>query len=150
MHGPEGNPNRIGQPAEPAALWDNRPVASVLSTVVIDALDRELVADFWAAALGWERWVDDDGDLVVGDRAGRSLFILLVLEVPEAKTTKNRLHLDLNPVGVDQAAELERLLSLGARRIDIAQGETSWVVLADPEGNEFCLLARRVDGPLAT
>ncbi len=127
-------------------------MASVLSTVVIDALDRELVADFWAAALGWDRWVDADGDLVVGDCSGDSSFVLLVLAVPDRKAAKNRLHFDLNPVGRDQAEELERLLSLGARRVDIGQGEPTWVVLADPEGNEFCLLAPRVEraGPPVT
>ncbi len=62
---------------------------------------------------------------------------LLFLLVPEAKATKNRLHLDLRPL--DQAAEVARLEGLGARRIDIGQG-TSWVVMADPEGNEFCVL----------
>jgi glyoxalase superfamily protein len=65
--------------------------------------------------------------------------------VPEAKTVKNRVHIDVNPTGVDQAEELERLLSLGATRVDIGQGDVPWVVLADPEGNEFCLLARRID-----
>ena len=65
--------------------------------------------------------------------------------VPEPKAVKNRLHIDLNPSGCDQAAELERLLALGARPTDVGQGDESWVVLADPEGNEFCLLARRID-----
>jgi len=58
--------------------------------------------------------------------------------VPEDKTVKNRLHLDLRPD--DQAAEVERLVGLGATRVDLGQGEASWVVLADPEGNEFCVL----------
>ena len=65
--------------------------------------------------------------------------------VPEAKTVKNRLHIDVNPVGCDQAQEVERLMGLGARRVDIGQGDPSWVVLADPEGNEFCVLRARVD-----
>jgi len=58
--------------------------------------------------------------------------------VPEAKTTKNRLHIDLDPD--DQAAEVDRVIALGARRVDVGQGDVSWVVLADPEGNEFCVL----------
>jgi hypothetical protein len=58
---------------------------------------------------------------------------------------KNRIHLDVTPAGADQAEELERLLALGARRVDIGQGETPWVILADPEGNEFCLLSPHVD-----
>jgi hypothetical protein len=66
--------------------------------------------------------------------------------VPEPKTIKNRVHIDVNPVGGDQAQELQRLLGLGARQVDVGQGEDkTWVVLADPEGNEFCLLRRRVD-----
>ncbi len=60
------------------------------------------------------------------------------MTVPDAKAVKNRLHIDLRPD--DQAAEVERALSLGARHVDIGQGEQTWVVLADPEGNEFCIL----------
>lgn len=56
---------------------------------------------------------------------------------------KNRLHLDVNPSDREQAEEVDRLLSLGARRVDVGQGEVSWVVLADPEGNEFCVLSSR-------
>jgi hypothetical protein len=66
---------------------------------------------------------------------------LLFVPVPEPKESKNRLHLDFRPQ--DQAAEVERLTELGARRIDIGQGSASWVVLADPEGNEFCVLGAR-------
>ena len=58
---------------------------------------------------------------------------------------KNRVHIDVNPTGCDQDEELQRLLELGATRVDVGQGEQSWVVLADPEGNEFCLLASRRD-----
>jgi hypothetical protein len=65
----------------------------------------------------------------------------LFLNVPESKSVKNRLHLDVVPD--DQATEVERLLSLGAQRADIGQGEQTWVVLADPEGNEFCVLSAR-------
>ena len=68
-----------------------------------------------------------------------------VLAVPEPKTVKNRLHLDLRADGVPTAQELDRLLALGARRVDVGQGpDVSWVVLGDPEGNEFCLLSRSV------
>jgi len=63
--------------------------------------------------------------------------------VPEPKTVKNRVHIDVNPSGTGQAEELERLLSLGARRVDIGQGDVSWVVMADPEANEFCVLRPR-------
>ena len=66
---------------------------------------------------------------------------LIFGSVPEQKTIKNRLHLDFRPD--DQVAEVDRLLALGARRVDIGQGEQTWVVLADPEGNEFCVLGTR-------
>jgi predicted enzyme related to lactoylglutathione lyase len=120
-------------------------MAATFAAIVIDAIDRERVATFWAAVLGWECRSDDDGDLVITDPDGRASFELLVLAVPEHKTVKNRLHIDLTPTGADQGEELERLLGLGAVRVDIGQGERSWIVLADPEGNEFCLLAGRPD-----
>lgn len=120
-------------------------MAAKLTALCIDARDVEKVAAFWSAVLGWEHFVDDDGDMVVADKSGHSPFALLVLGVPEKKTVKNRLHIDLTPVGADQDAELERLVSLGARPVDIGQGDPTWVVLADPEGNEFCLLRRRLD-----
>ena len=65
--------------------------------------------------------------------------------VPEPKTVKNRLHIDVNPVDCTRDEEVERLIGLGARRVDVGQGEVSWVVLADPEGNEFCVLSTTVD-----
>jgi Glyoxalase-like domain len=71
---------------------------------------------------------------------------LVFLTVPETKALKNRLHIDLAPASDDdQEAEVRRLESLGARRVDIGQGDVSWVVLADPEGNEFCVLTPRDD-----
>ena len=84
------------------------------------------------------RHPDDPFDPTSGIGHGRRL---LFQDVPEGKTVKNRLHIDVNPVGCDQDEELERLLDLGATHTDIGQGEQSWVVLADPEGNEFCILA---------
>jgi hypothetical protein len=71
----------------------------------------------------------------------------MFVTVPEAKTVKNRIHLDVSPAGCDQDEELARLLALGARPVDVGQGDSPWFVLADPEGNEFCLLRRRVDPP---
>ena len=125
-------------------ICHNQEVAARLTTICIDANDVERVAEFWGAVLGWDHFRDEDGDMVVADRSGASP-VILVLAVPEGKRVKNRLHLDVNPVGADQADELERLLALGARKVDIGQGEQTWVVLADPEGNEFCLLRRRID-----
>ncbi len=120
-------------------------MASRLSTIVIDANDVALVGEFWGGVLGRAPELDDEGDMVLKAPAGESVDVL-VLGVPELKRTKNRLHIDLEPSGADQAEELERLLALGATRVDIGQGEPSWVVLADPEGNEFCLLSRRAGG----
>ncbi len=120
-------------------------MASRFTAVVIDANDVGRIGEFWGAVLGRECEIDDEGDMVLRAPDARSVDVL-VLGVPDAKRVKNRLHIDLNPTGTDQAEELERVLALGARRVDIGQGEPSWVVLADPEGNEFCLLSRRLDG----
>jgi hypothetical protein len=90
------------------------------------------------AALDYKILPSDDPDEVgVVPKAGHGMQ-LLFLRVPEGKSVKNRLHLDLRPE--DQAAEVDRLLRLGARRVDIGQGSPTWVVLADLEGNEFCVL----------
>jgi predicted enzyme related to lactoylglutathione lyase len=120
-------------------------MGSTISAIVIDAVDVDRVAAFWAAVLGWEHGRDADGDASVWDPGNEDAVDLVVLAVPETKRLKNRLHIDLCPTGVDQAEELERLLGLGAVEVDIGQGEQTWVVLADPEGNEFCLLRRRSD-----
>jgi catechol 2,3-dioxygenase-like lactoylglutathione lyase family enzyme len=99
-------------------------------------------ADFWEAALGWRRTYAADDQVVLEPPAGSPedgvAPDLLFLRVPEGKAVKNRLHLDLRPR--DQAAEVARLEALGARRVDIGQGTVSWVVLADPDGNEFDVL----------
>jgi len=117
---------------------------SQLAVIAIDAIRPQVVAEFWCAVLGWHV-VEEDGDVIsIGpqDKAGPSID---VIAVPEGKTVKNRLHFDLRADGVSTAEELERLLALGARRTDVGQGpDVSWVVLADPEGNEFCLLSRSV------
>ena len=113
-----------------------------LYTVVIDARDPRALGEFWAGALGWQILAeDDDGEVIVG--ANEQAYPgLCILRVPESKTIKNRLHLDLFPDDLeDKAAEIERLIALGATRVNIGQAaDVSWVVLADPEGNEFCVL----------
>jgi len=117
---------------------------SRLAVIVIDAVDPEVVAGFWCAVLGWSILDREPGGITIGDEE-RSWPVIDVYAVPEAKTTKNRLHLDLRADGLSTSQELERLLALGARRVDIGQpSDASWVVLADPEGNEFCLLSRSV------
>ena len=104
----------------------------------IDCADPAALAAFWAEALDYKSQPGDDPDeaaIVPKDGKGTQL---LFFRVPEGKVVKNRLHLDLRPE--DQDKEVERILALGARKVDIGQGEQSWVVLADPEGNEFCIL----------
>jgi len=122
-------------------------MAAKVTTIVFDAAQPARLAQFWSEVLGWElKPIDGPNDWVaVGDKACESPFILLFLGTDQPKSVKNRVHLDLNPVGCDQSSELDRLLALGARHVDIGQGEQPWVVLADPEGNEFCLLQRQLD-----
>jgi predicted enzyme related to lactoylglutathione lyase len=115
-----------------------------ISSVCLDAVDPRSLADFWIAVLGWEIVEDDDGGLSLAS-PDRDLPRLDICRVPEAKQVKNRLHLDLRADHSSFAAEVDRLEALGARRVDIGQGpEVTWVVFADPEGNEFCLLRRTV------
>jgi hypothetical protein len=121
-----------------------------LTEIVIDCADPESLATWWQGVLGWERGEDtnvtsEDEDDEVELRNPAGYPHLLFLRVPEEKAGKNRLHLDLSPTGAEQPEELARLLGLGAQDIDIGQGEQTWVVLADPEGNEFCLLRTRRD-----
>jgi hypothetical protein len=123
-------------------------VPTRLVHLIIDAVEPARLARFWAAALGWEIAVEDDGVVDVWPHEYRYpdpvALPLVFLPVPEAKTVKNRIHLDLATESVaHQAAEVERLLGLGATPADIGQGDVPWVVLADPEGNEFCVLDPR-------
>jgi len=113
-----------------------------IQCLCIDSRDPSSIAHFWAAALGWRRtWEDEDQVCLEPPAGGPEDGIspdLVFLRVLEGKTAKNRLHLDLRPA--DQTAEVARLEALGARRVDIAQGNVGWVVMADPEGNEFDVL----------
>jgi hypothetical protein len=120
-------------------------MTSRIAVIAIDAVRPRLVADFWCNVLGW-RVVGEDDDGVVGIAPPDGSWPTIdVCPVPEGKAVKNRLHLDLRADGVSTADELERLLALGARHEDVGQdADATWVVLADPEGNEFCLLARTV------
>jgi len=106
--------------------------------VVIDSRDPHSLAQWWAQALGWAITFEDESEIEIRPNENVTPG-LLFLHVSDDRVTKNRLHLDFRPT--DQAAEVERFLNLGATRVDIGQGEdVSWVVLADPEGNEFCVL----------
>jgi len=119
-------------------------MSSRIASVVIDAVQPRVVADFWCHVLGWHVLDEDDGVISIGPPDGVWPTIDVV-PVPESKSVKNRLHLDLRADGTSTADELKRLLGLGARHTDVGQGsDATWVVLSDPEGNEFCLLARTV------
>ncbi len=108
--------------------------------VVIDARDPVALGGWWAEALGWVVVNDDPAEFELRPADGRPPGLLFE-PVGEPKRGKNRVHLDVRPD--DQRAEVERLVALGAARVDIGQGDVSWVVLADPEGNEFCVLSDR-------
>jgi catechol 2,3-dioxygenase-like lactoylglutathione lyase family enzyme len=116
--------------------------------VVIDCADPARQARFWSAALGWEIPYMEESETAVWP-AGYTYpeptaLPLVFVTVPEAKAGQNRLHLDLATTSRDHAeAEVERLLGLGAATVDIGQGDVPWTVLADPEGNEFCVLDPR-------
>ena len=116
-------------------------MGSRFTELVVDCHDPAALAEFWAAVLDY-RIADEDpveGLVEIEGPAGSGPTILFA-KVPERKTVKNRLHIDVNPRDRDQAAEVERIIGLGARRADVGQGDVSWVVLTDPEGNEFCVL----------
>ncbi|MEO6501131.1 MAG: VOC family protein [Jatrophihabitantaceae bacterium] len=118
----------------------------------IDTSDPARLAAFWQSALGWRRTYETDHEVVLEPPAGSPQDgvapDLLFLRVREEKAGKNRLHLDLRPD--DQAAEVSRLEELGAQRVDVGQGpDVSWVVMGDPEGNEFCVLRPLTEAELA-
>lgn len=125
-------------------------MSSRIAVLAIDAVEPALIADFWCRVLGWGIVEESAEGLTIGPSSGAWPQID-VFPVPEHKAGKNRLHLDLRADGVSTADELERLIGLGARRVDVGQAsDVTWVVLADPEGNEFCLLSRSVqdlEGP---
>jgi predicted enzyme related to lactoylglutathione lyase len=111
--------------------------------IVVGAEDPARLARWWAEALGYRIVHEQPGEIEIR-RTPQELPGLLFTPVAAAKTTKNRLHIDLRPD--DQEAEVERLVDMGARPVDIGQHDVSWVVLADPEGNEFCVLSSRPPG----
>jgi catechol 2,3-dioxygenase-like lactoylglutathione lyase family enzyme len=128
----------------------------VISNLAVDCTEPRALAAWWAEALGWQivedPQADADDDEVGIAPADGSATNLLFLRVPEAKSVKNRLHLDVRPPhGSDWETELARLLEIGARPVDVGQGpEVPWVVLVDPEGNEFCLLRGAAGEPEAS
>lgn len=136
-------------------------MTSRLTEINVDCADPRGLADFWCAALGYavldatDELVEigpnrgSDADLLEAVRRGPLAPTLFFARVPEGKSVKNRVHLDLSPVDCSQAEEVARLEALGARRADVGQGEVSWVVMTDPEGNEFCVLRSLAPGEFA-
>ena len=124
-----------------------------IQNVSVDCLDPARLAGFWAEALGWRITSVETEEVVLEPPAGShedglvpDIVFLLVLD---DRVAKNRLHLDLRPS--DQFAEVERLIGLGATHVDVGQSsDSTWVVLADPEGNEFCVLRPFTEEEMAT
>ncbi|RLK61521.1 VOC family protein [Actinokineospora cianjurensis] len=116
-----------------------------LVNFVVDAADPPALARFWADLLGWPTTFAEDGeiDVTAPEEDGWDMDLVFV-PAPNPKLGKNRVHLDLSSVSpTDQDATVRRALGLGARPVDLGQGDVPWVVLADPEGNEFCVLEPR-------
>ncbi len=116
-----------------------------IQCLTIDCVNPDLLAKFWAEVLAWEITYKDENmvciELLDGSPLQGNIPDILFLKTPHVRLGKNRLHLDLRPS--DQLAEVSRIESLGGVRIEIGQSadpETTWVVMADPEGNEFCVL----------
>jgi hypothetical protein len=136
--------------------WQHRAMALRWYTVVVDCLDAAAQAAWWRETLGWQTVYEDEEEVVlvpahVTEELARSTPWeqvgpgLAFVPVPEGKAIKNRLHIDLAPhTSDDRDAEIARLLDRGATLVDVGQSpDVSWTVLADPEGNEFCVLSSR-------
>jgi predicted enzyme related to lactoylglutathione lyase len=138
-HGREARQERAGSGCSPAcAHTDSMPVR--LHHIVVDAHDLPGLARFWTQALGWKILSGREREIVIGTDENAPVGMCF-MPVTDPKTVKNRVHLDLTSSAQDRDQEIERLLALGARRADIGQtGAESWTVLADPEGNEFCVI----------
>ena len=122
-------------------------MACRFSELVVDSRDPESLAAFWAAVLDYQVLSREEGEVEIGPEAGfgGAAPTLVFGRVPDPTPGKLRLHIDVNPTDRDQDAELQRLLELGATPADVGQtGNEAWHVLADPEGNVFCLLKRRL------
>ncbi|MFF0747146.1 VOC family protein [Streptomyces sp. NPDC004111] len=124
-------------------------MTSRFTELVIDCHDPERLAAFWCAVLDFTVLDRGEGRVEIGSweptaeaiRAGQMPPTIMFIQVPEGKSLKNRLHLDVSPIDADTHTEAARLISLGATKVDVGQGPArSWVVMADPEGNEFDVL----------
>lgn len=134
---PEGNEFCVLKPRP--VYRDTGPIAAV----VVDCANPRAMARFWGQAMDWTVHEVTDDRAALRSAKGVGPY-LEFLRTPDVKTVKNRVHLDLRPYpGDDQAAEAARLRALGATDVNVGQGDVSWTVLADPEGNEFCVLTPR-------
>ncbi|MFD5765243.1 VOC family protein [Streptomyces sp. NPDC127049] len=125
-------------------------MACRISELVLDCADPERLAAFWSEVLDYvELDREEDGSIEIGPAGtgfGGPQPTLVLSPSTDPRTGKLPLHIDVSATDRDQDAELERLLALGAVRADVGQkGDEGWHVLADPEGNEFCLLRRRIE-----
>jgi Glyoxalase-like domain len=133
-------------------------MTSRFSELVIDAHDMRKLAEFWCGVLDYKVLYEEPDVLEIGPkdfdadpgpalveqwkaraRANPPAPTIVFALVPEGKAVKNRLHIDVSPLG-DHQEEVERILALGATKADVGQGDVKWVVMRDPEGNEFCVL----------
>jgi predicted enzyme related to lactoylglutathione lyase len=115
-------------------------MALTMHHIVVDARDLPGLARFWAQTLGWSVLSEREREVVIGPDE-TALVGMCFMPATDAKRVKNRLHLDLTTGADNRDAEIERVLALGAHRVNIGQtGSESWTVLADPEGNEFCVV----------
>lgn len=135
LEDPEGNEFCLIEPENAFLAGCGR-----LGSITCDG--SPLVGYFWSEVLGWPLVWDQDDETAIRDLSGSGPFITWGPPVVP-KEQKNRLHLDIVPSDDDQEAEVRRLVVLGATRIDIGQGHVNWVVMADPDGNEFCVLEAR-------
>lgn len=123
-------------------------MACRFTELIVDARDPDLLARFWGDVLGWELGKSED-EIAWLKPPAPAVPLIAFVRVPDDKSVKNRVHIDVSPTDRSRDEEVERVLALGARRADVGQGEdVSWVVLADPEGNEFCVLGSQVDAEL--
>ncbi|KAA9378208.1 VOC family protein [Microbispora cellulosiformans] len=135
---PEGNVFCVLEPRE--KYRDTGPIAAI----VVDCADPRAMARFWDEAMDWTLHEVTDDQATLRSAKGVGPYLEFLRTTPGPKTVWNRVHLDLLPyAGDDQAAEVARLRGLGATLTDVGQGDVPWVVLADPEGNEFCVLRPR-------
>lgn len=122
-------------------------MACRFTELIVDARDPQGQATFWSEVLGWQATERDGLHFLMPPNP--AIPLIAFIPVPEEKSVKNRLHIDVSPTDRTRDEEVERLLSLGATYADIGQGDVDWVVLRDPEGNEFCVLGSQVESELS-